>query len=324
MKVINTLENMDLSTSNLVGSYWASDILNDIYFIPKKIDKQKICNLVKDDEFLKLLKITISFLKKCDVIKVIEELFHEFENDTKYQLKDEKLYLILGYHTTTIYSTVVNSEEISVLCLESLEGNLDKLKMLLAHEFTHYIRKRLLDCDIFEGCIGERIVTEGIASNYSREMVSSKVANAYNDYMQETNSSLLLESEVLTYKHSPRDGNVPYTMAYVNDSHNYVYLPSNEKLSDFIWSQMDILLCYGADGSLVEDISNEKALDYAKVGTTELNEMAISDFTYEQKLGSPVLVISEHEKEISDTNNAKTNATYVNSRDNSDKGDEDR
>ena len=67
-----------------------------------------------------------------------------------------------------------------------------------------------------------------------------------------------------------------------------------------------------------------KALDYAKVGTTELNEMAISDFTYEQKLGSPVLVISEHEKEISDTNNAKTNATYVNSRDNSDKGDEDR
>lgn len=157
-----------------------------------------------------------------------------------------------------------------------------------------------------------------------KEMVSSKVANAYNDYKQETNSSLLVESEVLTYKHSPRDGNVPYTMAYVNDSHNYVYLPSNEKLSDFIGSQMDILLCYGADGSLVEDISNEKALDYAKVGTTELNEMAISDFTYEQKLGSPVLVISEHEKEISDTNNAKTNATYVNSRDNSDKGDEDR
>lgn len=197
MKVINTLENMDLSTSNLVDSYWASDILNDIYFISKKIDKQKICNLVKDDEFLKLLKITISFLKKCDVVKVIEELFHEFEDDTKYQLKDEKLYLILGYHTTTIYSTVVNSEEISVLCLESLEGNLDKLKMLLAHEFTHYIRKRLLDCDIFDGCIGERIVTEGIASNYSREMVPSKEDSFYCIVSEDTVSWVAMHTDFI-------------------------------------------------------------------------------------------------------------------------------
>lgn len=33
MKIINTLENMDLSTSNLVEAYWEIDILKDIYFI---------------------------------------------------------------------------------------------------------------------------------------------------------------------------------------------------------------------------------------------------------------------------------------------------
>lgn len=33
MKIINTLENMELSTSNLVESYWEIDILKDIYFI---------------------------------------------------------------------------------------------------------------------------------------------------------------------------------------------------------------------------------------------------------------------------------------------------
>ena len=91
MKIINTLENMELSTSNLVESYWELDILNDIYFIPKKVDKRKSYELIRDEEFLRLLETTVSFLKKCDVVKVVEELFHEFEDDTKYQLKDEKL-----------------------------------------------------------------------------------------------------------------------------------------------------------------------------------------------------------------------------------------
>ena len=66
-----------------------------------------------------------------------------------------------------------------------------------------------------------------------------------------------------------------------------------------------------------------KALDYAKVGATELNDMVISSFTYEQKFGSPVLVINEAEKES--TVNTKTNATNVNAKNNNfDKGDEER
>ena len=62
MKIINTLENMELSTSNLVESYWELDILNDIYFIPKKVDKRKSYELIRYEEFLRLLETTVSFL----------------------------------------------------------------------------------------------------------------------------------------------------------------------------------------------------------------------------------------------------------------------
>ena len=43
--------------------------------------------------------------------------------------------------------------------------------MLLAHEYTHWIREKEIKHDIFEQCIGERFVTEGIACNFSEEVV---------------------------------------------------------------------------------------------------------------------------------------------------------
>ena len=42
---------MDLSTSNLVEAYWEIDILKDIYFIPKKVNKRKSYELIRDEEF---------------------------------------------------------------------------------------------------------------------------------------------------------------------------------------------------------------------------------------------------------------------------------
>ena len=46
--------------------------------------------------------------------------------------------------------------------------------MLLAHEFTHVVRRQIFKRDIFENSIGERFVVEGIGCNYSREIVPNK------------------------------------------------------------------------------------------------------------------------------------------------------
>ncbi|MBP5683672.1 MAG: hypothetical protein J6X02_00260, partial [Bacilli bacterium] len=67
-----------------------------------------------------------------------------------------------------------NEEDVTVLLLESTNGNMSKLDMLLAHEFTHFVRRQIFKRDIFENSIGERFIVEGIGCNYSREMVPNK------------------------------------------------------------------------------------------------------------------------------------------------------
>ena len=73
----------------------------------------------------------------------------------------------------------VRRGEASVLCLESLGGSPDVLRMYLAHEYTHWARRQLVATVIFESCVGERLVTEGIAENYSREVVPGRPVAQY-------------------------------------------------------------------------------------------------------------------------------------------------
>lgn len=183
MEIINTL--VDISKNN-INEYWNSDIIDKIYFIPKKVNKDKINEKCNDEKYLEKLDKTLEFNNSVDVIDTVKEMFQDFVKDTSYKLGTGKLYVIVGLDTTTIYSTNILGEDVTVLCLEAINGKLDNLRMLLAHEYTHFIRKDLLKKDIFEECIGERIITEGIASNYSREMVSGKKESEYTIVPDET------------------------------------------------------------------------------------------------------------------------------------------
>jgi len=74
-------------------------------------------------------------------------------------------------NTTTIYSTKYKNEDVTVILLESSLGLEENIKMLLAHEYTHWIREKEIKGDIFESCVGERLITEGIACSFSEEIV---------------------------------------------------------------------------------------------------------------------------------------------------------
>ena len=149
-------------------------MLDKLYFIPKNINKNIVNDKLTNKSYIEKVMKTINFFKGKNIENIVLEKIKYFENNINSKITNGKIYLIIGLDTTTIYSIKLNNEDVTVLLLESTAGNEEKLNMLLAHEFTHFIRKQKLNKNIFEDSIGERFVTEGIGCNYSREIVPNK------------------------------------------------------------------------------------------------------------------------------------------------------
>ena len=171
--IINTCKELFEGNIDLEG-YLNSDLINELYFKPKRVDKDIIHNKLNDSTYMSKVKKTINYYKDMNLEKVISDKIHDFEIDINYTLDDYKIYVIIGLNTTTIYSTKYNDEDVTVLLLESTDGIMENLDMLLAHEFTHFVRRQVFKKDIFENSIGERFIVEGIGCNYSREIVPNK------------------------------------------------------------------------------------------------------------------------------------------------------
>ena len=167
-------------------NYLSSDLINELYFKPKKINKDIINNKLNDSKYIEKLSNTINTYKNLDMVDIITKKINEFELDTSIKLDNYKIYLIIGLDTTTIYSFNYNNEDVTVLLLESTNGDIDNLNMLLAHEFTHFVRKQIFKRDIFENSIGERFIVEGIGCNYSREIVPNKEDYEYTIVKEDT------------------------------------------------------------------------------------------------------------------------------------------
>ena len=155
------------------------DILKDIYFEPKKIEQEKIYEVIESIEYQKVLIDTIKNLKNISLDTFFKNTVNELGNILDYRNIDKKVYIIIGMNTTTIYSTKYKNEDVTVILLESTLGIVENIKMLLAHEYTHWIREKEIKHDIFEKCIGERFITEGIACNFSEEVVPNKQKSYY-------------------------------------------------------------------------------------------------------------------------------------------------
>lgn len=177
-------KDIEISMKNYIKTN--HELLDDIYFTPKKIDKDKIENIIKDKKYKDLLLNTISNLENIDLSKTFSNIVDELGNTLSYKNISKKIYVIIGLNTTTIYSVRYKNEDVTVILLESSLGLEENIKMLLAHEYTHWIREKEIKHDIFESCIGERFVTEGIACNFSEEIVPKKSKSYYTIVIDQT------------------------------------------------------------------------------------------------------------------------------------------
>ena len=170
--IINTCK--ELNEINDLHDYLSSDLINELYFKPKKVNKVLISNKLNDSLFIQKFNNTMASFGNVNVEQLLYEKISQFESETTYKLDNYKIYVIIGLDTTTIYSIKYKDEDVTVLLLESTNGDMDYLDLLLAHEFTHFVRRQVFKKDIFENSIGERFVVEGIGCNYSREIVPNK------------------------------------------------------------------------------------------------------------------------------------------------------
>lgn len=178
MEIINLCNKIinvnNYNISELLKENIYSSIIEKIYLIPKKIDKNSIEAKLKETNYINKILNTINYYKDKNIEELIKSKINQYELETSYKIDGGKLYVIIGLDTTTIYSTKIDNKDITVLLLESTDGIESSLDILLAHEYTHFVRKQIFNKDIFENSIGERFITEGIGCNYSREVVPGK------------------------------------------------------------------------------------------------------------------------------------------------------
>jgi uncharacterized protein YjaZ len=169
------INNTESITKELLIDYFSqnNDILENIYFVPKKVNIADITLKLSDANYIEKINSIVELYKSIDLKKYISNKINDFINDTKQQIDSQEIYVIIGLDTTTIYSTKYKNKDITVIMLESAIS-FDNLIILLAHEFTHWVRAKYINHDIFETCIGERFITEGIACVYSKERVPYK------------------------------------------------------------------------------------------------------------------------------------------------------
>ena len=179
MKIINTITPSIFKSDGSIAHYWNSDLIRKIYIDSKGVTISDSLYALEDPVFKEKVNNIKLLIENNDIVTICNDMINSFEQDTGYSSDEMDLYIIVGCETTTIYSISLDGHDVSILCLEEINGNIDNLNMLLAHEYTHYVRKSILQKDIFESCIGERLVTEGIAENYAREAVLGRKDSTY-------------------------------------------------------------------------------------------------------------------------------------------------
>lgn len=87
--------------------------------------------------------------------------------------------MIVGLDCTNIYSTHFNGSSVIVLCIDATDGDYGVLALRFSHECHHWRRQQQTPHDILDWSIGERLVSEGLASYFSQKIQPGQIISDY-------------------------------------------------------------------------------------------------------------------------------------------------
>ena len=134
--------------------------------------------------------------------------------------------------------------------------------MLLAHEYTHWIREKEIKHDIFENCIGERFITEGIACNFSEEVVPNKQKSYYtivpNTTVEWVENNLEVIDKVVEPELNKNNMMYDHEMIYekLNQEYREKRFPTFEEYQEYI--ECTISLEFNIKEKLMKDYEGKK------------------------------------------------------------------
>ncbi|KEK23114.1 DUF2268 domain-containing putative Zn-dependent protease [Bacillus gaemokensis] len=146
--------------------------LEDLHFDPKGFLNEanslsRISELGKDYFQEMVLEIENTIDYEAKIVSITEDILKKLHNTTV----EQEVFVIVGLECMNIYSVEYKDKIVTVICLEFVQGSLEGLKLLLSHECHHWIRQLFFTYNLFEDSIGERIITEGLASCFTEELV---------------------------------------------------------------------------------------------------------------------------------------------------------
>lgn len=168
---------------NCYRKYYLSpnmELLKEIHFNPKGFNTEESiytrCSTLGRDYFSKL-RTNIDITEDYEI--KMKSNTHSILSNYQNSEIEVDLYVIVGVDCTNIYSTEYKGKTVTVLCLESVEGSLDKLNLLLSHESHHWVRDNFYKGRLFGNCVGQRAVTEGLAINCSEYLFPGHQIDEY-------------------------------------------------------------------------------------------------------------------------------------------------
>ncbi|MDQ7094363.1 DUF2268 domain-containing putative Zn-dependent protease [Desulfosporosinus sp. PR] len=148
------------------------DLLNGIYFRQRgfatRADILGRMDALGGKKYFEKLRTNIGDLEKFE--ESVKSCTQSILSNFKVQPGDLDFYIIIGLDVTNIYSTAYQGENVTVLCLEAANGDISNLRLLLSHECHHWLRGTFFEGKLFGNCVGERVVTEGLAINFSESL----------------------------------------------------------------------------------------------------------------------------------------------------------